>query len=166
MTQNRSLSLDISAGTCCWIKGNNGAGKSTLLKLIAGILPVEHGQLSVSVPLSYLGAELGLKTHATLKEYQRFTAALGMKFESSLPKNRELKDFSSGQKLMIRLQATLRPDRPLWLLDEPTRFLDATHEALLWGKIKSHCADGCAVIVASHSPLTPWIPNYQTLELN
>lgn len=166
MTQNQPLSIDISAGMCLWIKGDNGAGKSTLLKLIAGVLPAENGQLSVSVPLSYLGAELGLKTHATLKEYQRFIATLGIKVELSLPKDRELKDFSSGQKLMVRLQAALRPDRPLWLLDEPTRFLDTTREALLWDKVKSHCAGGGAVIVASHSPLTPWIPNYQTLELN
>jgi heme exporter protein A len=166
MTRSVPLSVTISAGTCMWIKGDNGAGKSTLLKLIAGVLPIEIGHLEVSVPFSYLGAELGLKTHATLKDYQRFAKVLGAECASPLPQNRELDSFSSGQKLWIRLQTTLRHDRPLWLLDEPTRFLDTTHEALLWDKLKQHCATGGAVVVASHSPVTSWISDCQILELN
>lgn len=166
MTQKTPLSVDVHSGTCIWIKGDNGAGKSTFLKLIAGILPVELGQLSVSVPFSYLGAELGIKMHATLKDYQRFTKAIGASCESSLPKNRELDSFSSGQKLWIRLQASLRPDRPLWLLDEPTRFLDATHEALFWDKVKQHYQNDGAVVVASHGPVTTWISDCHVLELN
>lgn len=165
MTQSVPLSVTISAGTCMWIKGDNGAGKSTLLKLIAGVMPVETGSLSVSVPFSYLGAALGIKMHATLKDYQRFAKVLGAECESPLPQNRELESFSSGQKLWIRLQAALRSDRPLWLLDEPTRFLDATHEALLWDKVKQHCTSGGAVIVASHSTVTSWIPDCQILTL-
>ncbi len=165
MTQNAPLSMDVRTSECMWIKGDNGTGKSTLLKLIAGVLPVEVGHLSVSAPFSYLGAELGIKMHATLGDYQRFMTALGSKCESSLPHNRELDSFSSGQKLWIRLQAALRSDRPLWILDEPTRFLDATHEALLWDKVKQHCACEGAVIVASHSPITPWISDCRMLEL-
>ncbi len=166
MTKNVPLSVDVCAGECLWIKGYNGAGKSTFLKLIAGILPVEIGSLEASVPFSYLGAELGMKAHATLKDYQRFIKALSADCESSLPQNRELDSFSSGQKLWIRLQAAIRFDRPLWLLDEPSRFLDATHETLLWDKVKQHCANGGAVVVASHSPVTSWISNCHILELN
>ena len=165
MTQKTPLSIDVHAGECLWIKGDNGAGKSTLLKLIASVLPAKGRHLEVSVPFSYLGAELGIKTHATLKDYQRFTKALGASCESSLPSNRELNSFSSGQKLWIRLQAALRPDRPLWLLDEPTRFLDATHEALLWDRVKLHCASGGAAVVASHTPVTSWVPDSQILAL-
>lgn len=165
MTQKTPLSIYVHAGECLWIKGDNGAGKSTLLKLIASVLPVEVGHLEVSALFSYLGAELGIKTHATLKDYQRFTKALGASCESSLPPNRELNSFSSGQKLWIRLQAALRSDRPLWLLDEPSRFLDTTHEELLWEKVKQHCASGGAAVVASHNPVTSWVPDSQILAL-
>ncbi len=166
MTQKTPLSIDVHAGECLWVKGDNGAGKSTLLKLIASVLPVEVGHLEVSALFSYLGAELGIKTHATLKDYQRFTKALGASCESSLPPNRELNSFSSGQKLWIRLQAALRSDRPLWLLDEPSRFLDTTHEELLWEKVKQHCASGGAAVVASHTPVTSWVPDCHVLDVN
>ncbi|MES2607656.1 MAG: ABC transporter ATP-binding protein [Pseudomonadota bacterium] len=165
MTQSEPLSVNISAGICLWIKGDNGSGKSTFLKLIAGVLPVDIGHLTVSGPFSYLGAELGMKMHATLADHQRFTKALGVECESSLPKNRELDNFSSGQKLWIRLASALRPDRPLWLLDEPTRFLDAKHETLLWGRVKQHCASGGSVVVASHTPVASWIADCQILAL-
>lgn len=165
ITYSAPLSIHVRGGECIWIKGDNGAGKSTFLKLIAGVLPVEEGYLKASVPFSYLGAELGIKTHATLKDYQRFTSVLGVSCESTLPKNREIDSFSSGQKLWIRLQAALRSDRSLWLLDEPTRFLDATHETLLWDKVKRHCANGGAAVVASHTPITSWIPDCQILTL-
>ncbi|MES2252495.1 MAG: ABC transporter ATP-binding protein [Pseudomonadota bacterium] len=163
MTQRAPLSVDVCEGACVWIKGDNGAGKSTFLKLIAGVLPVENGCLAMSVPFSYLGAELGMKMHATLADYQRFMAALGAECSSDLSKNRELNCFSSGQQLWIRLASALRPDRPLWILDEPTRFLDATHEALLWNQVKQHCASGGAVIVASHNSVISWVPDCQVL---
>ncbi len=165
MTQKTPLSINVHSGECMWIKGDNGAGKSTLLKLIAGVLPIEVGHLEASAPFSYLGAELGIKRHATLKDYQRFTKALGVSCESPLSQNRELDSFSSGQRLWIRLQSALRSDRPLWLLDEPSRFLDTKHEALLWDKIKLHCASGGAAVIASHTPATPWISGCWVMHL-
>ena len=164
MTQTAPLSIEVSAGSCLWIKGNNGAGKSTFLKLIAGVLPVDVGHLSVSVQVSFLGAELGMKMHATLKDHQRFMGVLESACASSLPKGHELSSFSSGQQLWIRLAGVLRSDRPLWILDEPTRFLDAKHEALLWDNVRQHCDGGGAVIVASHAAVTPWVQTCQVLE--
>jgi len=165
MTQRIPLSVGVCAGACVWIKGGNGAGKSTFLKLLAGVLPIETGCLTLSVPFSYLGAELGMKMHATLADYQRFMTALGVECVSHLPRNRELNQFSNGQQLWIRLAGALRPDRPLWILDEPTRFLDTTHESLLWDRVKQHCAGGGAVVVASHGPVTAWVPDCQVLVL-
>jgi heme exporter protein A len=166
VTEQMPLTISITAGDCIWIKGDNGAGKSTLLKLLAGVLPIESGQLDICASFSYLGAELGMKMHTTLADHLQFIAALGVSNTDELahlPKRRELGDFSSGQKLWIRLASALRSDRCVWLLDEPSRFLDIAHESLLWQKINDHCRTGGAVLVASHSSVETWVPGCRVL---
>jgi iron complex transport system ATP-binding protein len=43
-----SISLDVAAGRWTSIVGPNGAGKSTLLKVLAGLLPVQSGQVTLN----------------------------------------------------------------------------------------------------------------------
>ncbi len=49
----RDVSLDIAPGELVAVLGPNGVGKSTLLKAVLGLLPLEHGTISV------LGGEAG-----------------------------------------------------------------------------------------------------------
>ncbi len=155
-TKTHPLSFSVKGNECVVLRGHNGAGKSTLLRLIAGIIPVEQGAITVSVPFSYLGAEFGLKESATVLSYQRFIIALNGACTTTLPRHRPLHSFSSGQKLSLRLQSALRPDRKLWILDEPTRFLDKTATQHLWDCITLHNEQGGATIIASHDdvPIT------------
>ncbi|MDP3371331.1 MAG: ATP-binding cassette domain-containing protein [Candidatus Paracaedibacteraceae bacterium] len=164
MTQIKPLSINIKPCECLWVKGDNGSGKSTFLKLISGILPATFGHIELFAKITYLGPELGMKMDATHADYQQFIMKLGAKCTSELSKKRELNSFSSGQKLNIRLQAALRSDRPLWILDEPTRFLDSKSEAVLWGRIRQHCDGGGAAVIASHAPVTPLIPGCKLLQ--
>lgn len=180
-THEKPLCVDADAGECLWIKGDNGAGKSTFLKLIAGVMPIEQGSMVLSTRFSYLGAKLGMKMQTTHAEYKRFIAALSDQHSakdvstiandvfclqtSHLPKNRELNNFSSGQQLSIRLTAALLSNRPLWILDEPTRFLDSKNEKFLWDRIKNHCDKGGVVIIASHEDVSSWIPNCKIVQL-
>jgi heme exporter protein A len=153
-TQNESISLSLQKGECVWVKGENGTGKSTFLKLIAGILPLEKGIICLSSRYSYLGAELGVKCHAAISDFEHFTATLGKPQTSNLQKEKEFNTLSSGQKLWVRLQAALLIERPLWILDEPTRFLDKKKEELLWTRVNQHCRNGGAVVFTSHTHIT------------
>ena len=40
------LDVQLASGSCIGLLGPNGAGKTTLLKALAGLLPIETGQIS------------------------------------------------------------------------------------------------------------------------
>jgi zinc transport system ATP-binding protein len=48
------FSIDVKAGEWVTFIGNNGTGKTTLLKVLAGLLSVQEGELSLSDPLTGL----------------------------------------------------------------------------------------------------------------
>ena len=169
-TVDHPLSFNVTSGSCIWIKGENGTGKSTFLKLSSGILPTPNEAILVNTPFTYLGPEWGFKQQVTLTHYQRFMTVCGLErsfwdqWTPNFPKNRVMDTFSSGQKLWIRLGGALRSDRALWLLDEPTRFLDAAREKQVWDLINQHCQKGGAVVVASHAAVTEWVSDCQTVQ--
>lgn len=66
---------------------------------------------------------------------------------------------SQGQKQRLNLArfaiALQMPDRPLWLMDEPSAALDASGQTVLQGLLGRHLARGGAAIVATHLPIAP-----------
>lgn len=71
----------------------------------------------------------------------------------------ETRRLSQGQKqrlTLARFELALRgPQRPLWLMDEPSAALDAQGTALLEALIARHLARGGAAIVATHVSIAP-----------
>lgn len=47
VTAVRSVTVDFPVGSVTAIVGDNGAGKSTLVKMLAGVVPPDHGHLEV-----------------------------------------------------------------------------------------------------------------------
>ncbi|MGH6767652.1 MAG: ATP-binding cassette domain-containing protein, partial [Xanthobacteraceae bacterium] len=71
------LGLDISAGRALLIRGPNGAGKSSLLRLVAGLVGIAGGTLTleggdadatVAEQTHYLGHQDALKPSLTVAE--------------------------------------------------------------------------------------------------
>src|SRR5687767_15727217 len=55
------VTFDIAAGSCHALCGENGAGKSTLGKILAGLYPVDAGQVQVAGrPVAFSGPERAL----------------------------------------------------------------------------------------------------------
>ena len=71
----------------------------------------------------------------------------------------ETRRLSQGQKQRLNLArfaiALQVPDRPLWLMDEPSAALDTSGLAVLEGLLGRHLARGGAAIVATHLPIAP-----------
>ncbi len=74
----RDVSLDIGEGDRIALIGHNGAGKTTLLRLIAGVYPVQHGEMKIEGRIqSLLEASMAVNPDATGYENIRLVAELG-----------------------------------------------------------------------------------------
>lgn len=127
------ISFELHRGDRIALDGRNGSGKSSILKLIAG-LPMEHtGDISIGggLTISYAPQDTS-HLHGGLSEYatqQRIDESL---FKAILRKlgfervqfEKDIADFSSGQKKKVLIAGSLCVPAHLYIWDEPLNFID------------------------------------------
>lgn len=168
------VTLDITAGEICHVRGANGAGKTSLLRTCAGLMSVVSGSAEVlGVDLvtdrrgvrpmvGLLGHESHLYAELTVAENLNFWAqAVGVDgggsaavvdrvgLEARLADVR-VSRLSAGQRRRASLASLVIRRPKLWLLDEPHAGLDASGRDLLDGLMREATAAGATVVFASH----------------
>ncbi|MGZ5843086.1 MAG: heme ABC exporter ATP-binding protein CcmA [Xanthobacteraceae bacterium] len=167
------VSFSVASGESLTIRGRNGAGKSSLLRMMAGLVRVAGGQLSLEggdpeltlgEQAHYLGHLDALKLSLSVEENLRFWSAflgaaasdlseplraVGLDTLSELP----AAYLSAGQRRRLSIARLLTVKRPLWLLDEPTSTLDAAAQVRLGEIMQVHLAGGGIILAATHGPL-------------
>jgi heme exporter protein A len=167
------LSLSLKAGEACALTGANGAGKTSLLRAVAGLVPVEDGEIGFGAAeagdaraggLHLVGHQDGLKPARTTREELDFWSVWsGGTAESALAAaetleltgllDLEVRRLSAGQRRRLVLSRLLAAPRPLWLLDEPLSPLDARWRVRLGEMMAAHLAGGGLILAAVHDPL-------------
>jgi heme exporter protein A len=169
----RNVNFSISSGQALAVLGPNGAGKSSLLRIVAGLLRLETGQLTLeggdpelTVPeqAHYLGHQDALKPSLSVTENLGFWArylgdglagvtaaleAVGLAPIRDLPAGY----LSAGQRRRLSLARLVAVRRPIWLLDEAAAALDQTAQARLIDLMHGHLAGGGLILAATHAPL-------------
>jgi heme exporter protein A len=167
------LSFAVAGGEALMLTGRNGAGKSSLLRMIAGLVHVAHGRLtltggeaeaSIAEQAHYLGHQDALKPSLSVGENLAFwiaylggarhavpaaLAAVGLEPLVRLP----AAYLSAGQRRRLSIARLAAVERPLWLLDEPTSALDAQSQERLAGLMRDHLGKGGLIVAATHGPL-------------
>ncbi len=143
LLNDASFSLD--ATDKVGLIGTNGSGKSTLLKMIAGLEPIDSGQILVNsgVRIVYLPQQPDLDENHTVLEQVFADSSEQMAMDTSggwdLETNAKIiltqlgvQDFgarigslSGGYRKRIALAAALLSEPDVLLMDEPTNHLDA-----------------------------------------
>lgn len=157
------VSFDLSAGEALVLRGPNGIGKTTLLRSVAGLQPVEAGDLSGAEDrIAYAGHSDGLKAMLSVTENLRFWASVfGVSdiepalaaFDLIELRTRMAGTLSAGQKRRLGLARLMVTGRPIWILDEPTVSLDAASVALFAEAVRRHLAEGGSALMATHIDL-------------
>jgi len=140
------LSFDARAGEITVLEGPNGDGKTTALMALAGLMPVDQGEIHAVAPgnatvlLASAHETVGVDGWATQCAWVPQRPDLG-------PAGRAL---SLGQRQRVALARAFESGRPLLLLDEPTAHLDAAARAEILDQVKQAAARGATVVVATH----------------
>ncbi|MEV6481815.1 ABC transporter ATP-binding protein [Streptomyces sp. NPDC051576] len=158
----RGADLTVAPGQLVAVVGENGAGKSTLLKILAGTLPVDRGEVSLSGTLGYCPQDPVLNASLTVEQHLRYFAAA-----HRLPhvdRARELAallgygqyatsvvdELSGGTRQKLNLTLALLHDPDVLLLDEPYQGFDWETYLRFWDLVEDLRTRGKAVVVITH----------------
>lgn len=168
----KGLGFCLQPGALLLLKGANGSGKTSLLKVLSGMLPAASGCVSwdgkpitnnsdFKRELMLVGHRSAVKLDATVEENLRFWAKLyntetlvdaALRFyELTRFANTPARELSAGWQRRVALARLIVVPCRLWLLDEPTNFLDEEAVILTAALIETRVMQGGIVIAASHS---------------
>jgi ABC-2 type transport system ATP-binding protein len=178
------VSFIVPRGAIVALTGANGAGKSTALDVVATLLLPTSGDVRVfgaSVRTSpaevrrrvaycpaggasfwpRLTGRENLDCFSALAGVsprdrpRRLTDAASRVGLSAEVLSRETRTYSDGQMQRLNLARALMRDVTVWLLDEPTRSLDAEAQEATWTLIRESARErGVSVLVATHDAMS------------
>lgn len=138
------------------ILGENGIGKTTFAKILAGVLKQSSGEISTKVRVSYKPQYLDSSSEDSVASLLGNTIN---KYENQLIKPldieplllRPLNELSGGELQRVSICYCLAQEADLYLLDEPSAYLDV-EQRLLISKVINDVAEqrGCSIMVVDH----------------
>ncbi len=162
------LSLSIQTSKTVAIVGATGSGKTTLLQAIAGLLPIDSGEIrtmSGGVGMVFQEAFLfadTLRFNVTLGDdiddnvvNDALRVAAASDFVAQLAQGLDTQigergaSLSGGQRQRVALARAIAHRRPVLLLDDTTSALDPTTEAAIISNLRSLPSLGATIVVAS-----------------
>ena len=157
------FNMKIDSGNCIILTGENGSGKSTLIEAIAGILPIQSGNVTLVRPFGLTLQSGGFNGDELVSErVNHAAAATGVRGNTNLLKHWNLNHrshdrighLSGGMSRRLAVLQGLMPgygEEPrLCLLDEPSEGLDEESVNTLLTDIATMRARGHAFLIATH----------------
>lgn len=172
----RNVDIELKSGELLTLHGPNGSGKTTLLRVLAGLLNIMSGRLSLldddakpvmdekrDRSLHFISHQDSIRSQLRVAETLQFHAALLGAPKKNVGPALEAWGLgklaghsggllSAGQRRRLTLARLSLQPRKLWLLDEPMTALDAASRERLADACKVHLAGGGMIVAATHEP--------------
>lgn len=165
------LNCDLSSGSIVGLLGKNGAGKTSLLKLMVGLLQPTEGSVrildrqpsergpSLLHDIYFLSEEFH-QPSISIRKYVKANAGFYPRFDEELlkrlltdfelPDNKQLNQFSYGQKKKFLISFALSTKCRLLVFDEPTNGLDIPSKAIFRRVMAGSLDEDQLVIISTH----------------
>ncbi len=146
-------------GEIIGILGENGIGKTSFIKMLAGIIQPDAGELGTKMKVAYKPQYLETESEMKVSEFLQTAIA---KYQHQLIKpldleklfTQKLSELSGGQLQRVAIAHCLSQDAELFLLDEPSAYLDIEQRLLISKIIKNLAWErDIAVLVVDHDLL-------------
>ncbi len=129
----KNMSFSLEKGDRIALCGKNGCGKSSILKIICGDDIPYEGQLKISngLKISYVPQDAsflrgGLSDYAVIRgiDESLFKAVLRKLDFSRVQFDKDMSDFSAGQKKKVLIAGSLCEKAHVYIWDEPLNYID------------------------------------------
>ena len=170
VTALAGIDLSVTAGQVLALLGPNGAGKSTAIALLLGMLAADAGEaelfgqnpqhLAVRQRIGVMLQSTHLQATLTVRELIDLTRSYYPAPHSidACAKiagvvdllDRRYGKLSGGQQRRAQFALAICGKPALLFLDEPTTGLDIEARRAIWAAIRSHVAEGGAVLLTTH----------------
>ena len=182
-----SLNFSLDSSESIIIKGKNGSGKTSLLRCIACFYPITSGKLlwygesilpayySEKPLVSWLGHFDAIKGSLTVRENLVFYKEIWSVNKNIFMKAIQKFSFekfldcpaswlSAGEKRRLSLLRLSFCPAKVWILDEPSTYLDKDNKEILISIINEHVNSGGSIICATHENFN--LPNVKEYSLS
>lgn len=163
----KNVNMTVKRGEVVGIIGSNGAGKTTLLKMIAGLLPVNSGNIQVNGKITALLAlGIGFNPEFSGRENIYYSGLLlGMtkaevkrKMDSIIEFaeignfiEKPIRTYSSGMKARLLFATSMSIDPDILIVDEALATGDAYFIQKSSAKIRDFVNSGATILFVSHN---------------
>ena len=140
------------------ILGENGIGKTTFVRILAGILKQDKGEITHKVKVSYkpqyLEASDDLVIDILKTAFNKYSNQIIKPLNLELLALNKLTELSGGELQRVAIAHCLQQDVDLYLLDEPSAYLDSEQRLVLSKIIRDFVElKGASALIVDHDLL-------------
>ncbi|MFC1697742.1 ribosome biogenesis/translation initiation ATPase RLI [Nanoarchaeota archaeon] len=140
------------------VLGENGIGKTTFVKILAEEIKPDEGKVVEKVKISYkpqyLQSDSDEMVVTLLKDAMKYESTIINPLNLKPLFNRKLSELSGGELQKVSIALCLTKDVPLFLLDEPSAYLDVEQRLVISKVLREHMEkNGKTAMIVDHDLL-------------
>ncbi|MEM0437671.1 MAG: ribosome biogenesis/translation initiation ATPase RLI [Candidatus Micrarchaeia archaeon] len=135
---------EMRKGEVIGVVGPNAIGKSTFVKLIAGAERPDEGEAPAGLKVSYKPQYITFDFDGTVQQYvleRKIDASYVKELELGVISHKPVRSLSGGETQRLAVAEALSASADIYLLDEPSAFLDVEQRMRLSAIIRRDIAD-------------------------